>query len=202
MKKETTLDEINKQLEELRIRSLGYQPETSVDIKPVVLKTSFIQKIKDKFFPGSMLMINMELVSGDHKHFRVIPVNNKFNWKKGSYIVDESLKYYDITYKMYCLDYHESICLPLKRMIDPESVKKELFKVGISDVDNAINPVSLKTFVESNIVQQMIKGADIDNLLNFLRLMIILVCIISGVHLILFVVKSGMLSNMHIPGIN
>jgi hypothetical protein len=160
----------------------------------------FMDKMRLRFKPQKIIMINMELVNGDHVHFIVVVDQSHFVWKSKTYIVDEQIRYYDMTYKLWCLDYHENFCVPIQRKIPVEEIKKQCHGEGITDVDSAFNPVTLKLFIESQVIQKVIKGADLDKVMDFMKRMLILILVVTAITLFIVLKASGALSNLHIPG--
>ena len=146
------------------------------------------------------MLINMELANGDHTHFVTFIDDGKFEYHQKMYIVDDSIKYYNISSKMWCADYHEDISFPIRRKIDSEKLKKAMTATGVSDIDMAFNPTTLKLFIESQVIQKVIKGADLDKVMEFIKRMLIIILIVVLILLGLFVQASGMLKNIHLPG--
>ena len=153
--------------------------------------SNFWQKFKlRKFFKDSIL-VNMELANGHHTHFIGYCTNNSFEWQGKQYITDDTLKYYDISSKMWCLDYHEDLTIPIKRKIDVNQIKKIVSMSGITDVDTAINPVSLKLFMESDIIQKILKGEDLEKVFGLMKTLLIIIVCVTVISLVILLNMSG-----------
>jgi hypothetical protein len=144
--------------------------------------------------PISTMLIFMELRTGKFVHFIVSLKHPYFDYQDGRYIVDDEMKYYLASSSMWCCDYHQDCCLPLKRKIDVNQINREVTNLGI-DTETSINPVSFKVFMESDIIQKVIKGAEMDQWLGFVKTMlIVLICmlmisIVMGIYIITKVKK-------------
>lgn len=180
-------------------------------VKPVDsknLKISFInpmsiwRKIQFNRNIEKAVLVNMELKTGDHRHFIAYYKDLEFEWNKKTYIVDDSLKYYDIDAAISCLDYHEDLALPIRRVINVQKLRKAITIPGITDVDMAINPTTLKYYVESQFVQKIQRGADLDKIFQLLVKLSVIVLIIVAIILILNFKMSGIFQNLKIPGLH
>lgn len=159
-------------------------------------------KLKDKFFPEKSILINMELTNGMYRHFLVlVKPDNTFKYRGKKYLTDGESKYYVIDSKIWCYDFHEDFTLPFKRKIPLTKIKKSLEYSGISEVEYATNPSTLERFTISKIAEGIMKGQQIDELFKRIQLLIIVGMTASVIHLILFMIKSGMLSQIKIPGV-
>ena len=141
----------------------------------------------------------MELRNGHHIHFIAYTPDEKFIYRNGTYVIDNSLKYYDISSGLWCLDYHEDIVLPIQRKIDVNHIKGTLEMVGVTDTESAINPSTLERFIKSEVIQKVLKGAEMDEIFKFLKLMVILILVVCIIHFIIFLKASGVLSNLKMP---
>ena len=162
-------------------------------------KLSIPEKIKRFFNLKRAIIINMETTPGDYDTFYAYPEDNSFIWRNRSYIIDNTCKYYNRRFKSWCLDYHEEFTLPIQRKIDIEKIKKSMLTSGVTDVDHAFNPTSLRLFMTSDVIQKVIKGADIDKVMNFIKMLLIIILIIAAVNCLITIQASGILSNMKMP---
>jgi len=179
--KENKIKEKQKKIQEIEEKKLEIKkPLNVVEPKGIMDLHGHYRKWKDKN-PTDSLLIHMELDNGFHTQFIAYIVDNKFKYKKRVYIVDDELKYYDLNTKLYALDYHQSISIPIKRKIDLTLIKDGIRHKGVTDVDTAINPSNLASFLESEIIQRVIQGGDIDNIFKFMKMMLILsVCLAAA----------------------
>jgi hypothetical protein len=67
---------------------------------------------------------------------------------------------------------------------------------GITDVDTAINPVSLKLFMESDIIQKILKGEDLEKVFGFMKTMLIILVCICALSLVILLNMSGAFRSM------
>ncbi len=202
VKKKVQVDEMNRNSDSIpeRVPRHTLESQTPIPIKKwsfANLRRSIMLKRKG----GTCFLVNMELSNGWHESFIASHEGGSFLYNKVRYIIDDSCKYYHATTGFFALDYHESCTLPIKRTIDITAMKTTLEQSGISQIEHALNPSTLERFVTSKIAEGVMKGAEIDEYLRSLRTMILIIVIICAIHLGLFVIKSGMLSQIHIPGL-
>lgn len=157
---------------------------------------------KNKRHPETIALINMELLNGFHKLFLVKEREEGFNYRNKQYLFDNEAKYFIIDSKIWAYDYHEIFTLPIKRTIPVTNIRKTIEASKISEVEYATNPATLKRFAISKIAEGIMKGAQLDEVFKFLKLMTILIVVGVYIHLFVFMLKSGMLSSVSIPGIN
>jgi len=150
-------------------------------------KKLFKKKIKEK----KALLINMELVSGFVEHFLIEIKDESFTFNKGTYIVDLSQSAWDLTAKVYALDYHEGFCLPIKRHVDIGKLNTAIINSKEYDCETATNPSNIRQFMLSNIIEQVIAGARLSKWLQAMRLMVIVILIIVSVSLLILFFKMG-----------
>lgn len=164
--------------------------------------TRYKNWIKEKFFPAKSVLINMELLNGFHRFFLVKEKENGFKFSGKFYIFDNELKYYCFDSKLWCYDYHQNFCMPIKRKIPVTDVIKTIEESSITEVEYATNPSTLERFITSKIAEGIMKGQQIDEFFKRISMLVIIILIISVIHLCLFLFKTGMLQSIKIPGIN
>ena len=152
----------------------------------------WIRILRSKTQKTTTLYVNMELRNGMHTQFVAYISHPYFIYKKGLYIVDDELKYWNETVKMFALDYHQDLSLPVRKKINVNEIKHTVESVGGFEVETALNPHSLKQWLESDVVQKIIKGQELDQFMRRLMLISIIAALSSIAMLLLFMWKSGM----------
>lgn len=142
---------------------------------------------KAKYSPDDVksLLINMELNTGFVDSFFIIEDNKSFEYKGSLYVIDLAMKYWHIPSRYYALDYHQSFALPIKRHINVEDMQTAIEETGVYDSETATNPTTLKQFLSSNIIEQVVKGAELSKWLMAFRIMIFVILIMSAVNLLI-----------------
>lgn len=177
-------------------------PSKSFNPKQNLKKTSFAYWrywFIEKYFPAKCVLINMELVNGFHKLFIIIERDGGFIFRGKKYIFDDDSKYYNMDAKLYVFDYHETITLPIKRVIPVTDIKKIIESTADIDIEYAINPSTLQRFMTAKIAEGVMKGTLLDEFLRKLQMFIIVIMITVVVHFLLFVYASGILENINLP---
>ncbi len=155
----------------------------------------------DKYFPGKLVLINMELNNGFHRLFTTTEKEDGFQFRGKKFLFDDDSKYYNIDAKLYTFDYHESIVLPFKRKIPVNDVKKTIESTEGIDIEYAINPSTLQRFMTAKIAEGVMKGTQLDAFMQKLQMFLIVTMVGVLVHLALFLYASGILQNLKVPGI-
>lgn len=138
------------------------------------------------------IYVNMELRNGMHIQFVAYISHPYFIWKKGLYIIDDELKYWNSTVGMFAIDYHQDLSLPIKKKVNVNEIKHTVESVGGFEVETALNPHSLKQWLESDVVQKIIKGQELDQFMRRLMTISIIGALAAIAMLLLFMWKSGM----------
>ncbi len=155
----------------------------------------------DKYHPGTIVLINMELTNGFHRSFTVKEKEEGFIFRGKKYLFDDDHKYYNIDAKLYAFDYHEGLTLPIKRKIPVTEIKKTMESTEEIDIEYAINPSTLQRFMTAKIAEGVMKGSQLDEFMRKLQMFLIVTMIAVLVHLALFLYGSGMLQNIKVPGL-
>lgn len=186
--------------------------DDKVKVAPMIGDTEFFHrqrlaskdKLMDWLFPKrklNQLLINMELRTGDHTYFFIDPTKaDNFTFKTGTYVIDAQLKYYNIQSRCYTLDYHQDMSIPVIRRVDVNELKQAIKAYhtakGEDHIINTTNPSLLKEFINSKVLEGVMRGQQISEWIKKVMVLMIIAVIIGGLHLILFVVKSGMLNEL------
>jgi len=148
------------------------------------------------------MLINMELANGFHRTFLVRQKDDNFKYDDKVYIIDNELKYYNLDSRLWQLDYHENLTIPVKRKIPLTEIQKSIATGKLNSIETATNPALIEKFVTSKITESLMKGGQFVEFLKQFRFYIVVIMIVSIIHLGLFMYGSGMLSNIRIPMIN
>lgn len=146
----------------------------------------------NKFNPTKSFLINMELSNGKYAQFIIKNQDGGFIFKSGYYIINEQGKKYNESARMYSLTYHEELALPINTEIDIKKVKDEIDNRDI-ELNTALNPTSLSKFMTSTVIQKLLAGAEMENALSFIKMIVIINLIISVLMGLLLINMSGII---------
>ena len=144
--------------------------------------------------PKQRLLINMKLINGDKEQFIAKIENNAFKYLNAKYVVDEECMTFNRTFKMYESDYHQNLSIPIRQEIECNEIVQELknqTEAPYYDIINNINPITLKEFVDSKIIQNSLQGQAMTQIFGFIKVMLVIVTIISGISLLIMINVSG-----------
>jgi hypothetical protein len=142
-------------------------------------------KLTSALHPLSSVMINMQLSNGTIYQFIAEVKNGGFSFDKGFYLIDDNIKQWNVSSKIFMFSYHEELCFPIKTSINIAEVKKSLFQSNEVELETAVNPVSLDAFMRSSVIEKLLKGDAIEDGLRFIKTMSIIILIICCVILLL-----------------
>lgn len=184
-----------------KIRNL-LQEEASLErkakLKRSVFDAEFYKDWVKKLNVAKLVVINMELNSGNHKTFLIKEIGDSFKYDGKRYIFDPVLKYYNVDFKAYCYDYHEGFDLPLRRVAPVNELKTALKESRLIETEYATNPSTLERFMNSSIIEMMLKGGAVDKMLKFLFIFAMITVVLTAIHLILYMYAQGYFSNFGI----
>lgn len=162
-----------------------------IDIK------GYLRRRLKKKYPDKAVLIRMEMNNGQYKEF-VVKEDEKNGFKHGNkkYIFDLDAKYYVIDSNIWAYDYHESLCMPVQRRIPVNDIKETMEHSNITEVENAVNPVTLERFIKSEIAQGILQGATIGKLFKVILILLIITMIVAGIDFIIDLMESGVLQDL------
>lgn len=193
------LEALNKELDKLysnvRSKDAFYKNDNIKSFDP---KKKFkpLEKIKKALWPHKCFLINMELRNGDHRTFLISVIQGDFSYLGSRYIIDQSLKYYSIDAKMWCLDYHQDYALPVKRIIRVEEIRKVISETGVIEAELATNPSLIDIFVDSKIAEGVMKGQAMNAFFQQMKMVLVAMLCISSIHFLIYLFKSGALNSI------
>lgn len=172
--------------------------------------------------PHKIVIINLELANGFHRTFYVKEEKTGFRYLNKNYVFDIDARYYNLDLSYWCYDFHEEFTLPIKQEVPEgyrydknneiyfpltrrfpiQAIKKALENSNITEIEYATNPSVLQRFITSEIAEGIMKGAAINDFLRQMRVWIIITLITVLLHFLTFIIKSGMLKSIKIPGVN
>jgi len=158
--------------------------------------SAYYRIFKDKLRPQRTYLINMELRNGMHQLFTISCSNESFKYDGSEYVIDNEFKYYVLSAGCYCLDYHQDLSIPIKRIVPLNEIKKGINSLGVTEVETAINPRTLRMFIESEVIQKVLQGQAMGNMLKNLMIICALGTIASVCHLLIYMSKSGMFASI------
>lgn len=150
----------------------------------------YIKKVRNK---ESLYLVQMKLSNGKSTMFTVTSDDNTFSFKKGTYHIDPDMTVHDIHSGLDMLFYHQECASPFSIQFNLDNLKKSLKKSNVDDESNiikAINPQSLKDFINSKVIEKVLKGQEMTDVLDKMMKLIIIGLVLSAG--VLFLVAKGM----------
>lgn len=186
-----------------KIQPVKIEIKKSDEVNPVTMHDGRFKRTWKWFMkrvrrPVPVIAVNMELRDGMHTTFTIPLTEVRFEWSGGSYVVDDSLKYYHRGMRLYCLDYHQDFTIPIKRKYPINTIQKTVEMVGSIKVEHATNPMILERFIISKIAEGIMKGQAIDEYLKSLKMMLLIITIVTVLTFLIILGTSGILANVHL----
>jgi len=174
----------------------------TTDYNPITKKkgwfdfSAYWRILKSRLSPQKTYLINMELRNGYHQLMTISCGKESFRYQGSEYVIDNDMMYYVISAGCNCLDYHQDLSIPIKRTVPLNDIKKTITSMKSSEVETAINPQTLRMFIESEVIQKVMQGQAMGNMLKNLVIICALGCIASVCHLLIYMSKSGMFDSI------
>jgi len=153
----------------------------------------------DRKHPDQTLLINMEMTNGFHRTFLIRNREGQFKYRNRTYIIDNDLKYFNLDSKLYQLDYHENLTIPVKRIIPVKQIMESIKATKIVPMQST-NPANIEKFILSKVLESLMKGGQFIESLRKFSFYLIIIMSIAVIHFLLFVYGSGMLKDFKVPG--
>lgn len=147
-------------------------------------------KYYEKFKPASLYLIIMHLRNNRYDFFVVSTTEPFFLYNKGLYLLDSDLQRMDANSGLPILYYHQDISVPFKINISTTDLKKEVGKVD-DNVEKALNPFNLKSFMTSETIEKILKGRELLNDIALMKKLVIVMLGMVGLLLVLVLRTMG-----------
>lgn len=183
-------------LQDTKIREINYRKTGSK-----MMPRTWWKRIKLSFKEDTSYLINMELSNGFHTTFVIQEKDGGFIFNRKKYCFDDALKYYHLPSQLYAFSYHEGFAMPIINKIDLNEINKAVAGSGITEIEYMTNPSTLERFTVSKIAEGIMKGQQLDAFFRQIRMVVIINALMTLLLLVLFVMKTGMLKSIKIPGL-
>ena len=194
-KRNDNLDEIAKNKKQKEILK-------AQKVKPFVYRKRFsrfslkywIEAYKNKYKKRSLFLIMMQLRNGKYDQFVVSTSKKYFVRRSNLYLLDSDMVRQDVSSGYNVLYYHQDIAVPFKIEVN---IQKLLDKVQNESEDKnitkALNPSSLRGFIESEVIEKVLKGQELTKEMDLIKKLLIISLILSGISVILILKQSGVI---------
>ena len=153
-------------------------------------------RLLSNLFKNKTFIANFQLRNGKHTTVLIRASKNYFKYLNGTYIIDDTLAYDNISSKFLMLDYHQDFCLPIQRNIIWHDIQDAIENSGIYEIENSTNPSALTKILEADIGGGVARASAMPDFIKQMRLLVIIAAVSSTVLLLLFMIKSGMLNSV------
>jgi hypothetical protein len=151
----------------------------------------YLKLFRFKYRKDRLLLINMEMRNGMHRSFVVMDKDGGFKFRKAHYRFDEDMMYFNISAKMFSYDFHQDFALPFKRVFPVGEVNKAIESSNMVQTELATNPSTLERFINSKVVEGVMKGQQIDAFFKQMRLLTIIILVEVTAFFLLWMQKAG-----------
>lgn len=177
MEKDTKLDTKNKDIKKKypidknqKIKKFSYISYINPISKPGKRFGEFMKQKKNK---RRIFMVLMQTRNGKYNLFTVATTAQSFKYDNGVYYIDPDMVRENVFSKMNMLFYHQDCSIPFKIDFNMNELRKSLGEAG-TDVEKAINPLSLKSWINAQVIEKVLKGAEMTKELNMIKLIVII----------------------------
>jgi hypothetical protein len=148
------------------------------------------EKFRKKFQKKITYLIFMFLRNGKFSQFLVSTRSPSFEYMGGHYHINPDMGKYDIHSRYMMLVYHQDVAEPFDIKFNLEDLRRVLDKIPDDIVKKALNPYSLIEFINSQVIEKVLKGGELEKDMRTIKLLIIVNLIITVI--VGIVVAKGM----------
>lgn len=164
-------------------------------------KKNIMTSIKSFLNPETtknQIIVNMKLNTGKNATFKIsVNNNNSFTFLDGTYIIDEKLSRFNQSFGLNELFYIQNFTLPIDISVDINELKNEIDvyykKQNQNSLITATNPVNLRSFIVSDVVQSVVQGQALDKFFKKVWVTLVIVALVTIVHLVIYAQNSGLI---------
>jgi hypothetical protein len=162
------------------------------DFKRPYSKWSFMywrENYREKKQKRNTFFIIMQMRNGKLFMFRISTWKNYFEKFGGIYYLDVDMSREETHSGLNCLYFHQDISTPFKINFDLDTIHKLVKKSEREDneqsIDKALNPTSLKGFINSQVIEKVLKGQELSDEMRFIKILIVINLILTVLGLII-----------------
>jgi len=144
---------------------------------------------KQKRNKQRIFLILMQTRNGKYDLFTITSRSQTFKYENGFYYIDPDMIRENLFTRMNMLFYHQDCAIPFKINFNIGELREELKETN-SDVEKAINPLTLKSFINAQVIEKVLKGAELSKEISMIK-MIVIINTIAIVGLGLLIAKMG-----------
>ena len=149
-----------------------------------------------KYNSHKRYLVEMRMRNGDEQLFYVFPKTGVFIFDKGAYIIDDSMARFNLAAGCYKLNYHQDFSLPIKIDYDVQVMTDMVSDPAVSDMKTSLNPATLEHYTRSKVVQNMMTGAGLPEMIKRILMVVVIGVIISIAILLIVLNDSGLLQGV------
>ena len=148
---------------------------------------------KYKFHKKKLFMIIMLLRNGNYQIFTTATTGRYFEISSGSYFLDQDMARRDLQTGFNVLFYHQDCAIPFKIDFNIDELMEKVSKgdVGDSSIVKALNPSSFRGFIDSEVIEKVLKGQELSDQLRKMYMLIIINVVISVIMIVVVVKGQG-----------
>ena len=161
-------------------------------LKPYLIDKKYswfsIEGIKKKWAlrhkKHKLCFVRMRLLNGKTRSFIAYEDADGFYYDKGKYLYVPETKEDDIDLGMALYNFHEGFSLSIGVKLPIEEIKKIMISgrtmLNVKDIEYSTSPKLLKEWLQSSIIEAILKGNKLMEAVNFLKIMSIIQLILLG----------------------
>lgn len=131
------------------------------------------EKLKHQTKKNRLFLVIMQMRNGKISMFTISTTESFFIYLKGLYYIDPDMIREDIHSGLNMLYYHQDCSAPFKIDFNLRELKDSL-AMDENTVEKVINPKNLSGFINSQIIEKVLKGQELSDDIKFLRTLLII----------------------------
>jgi hypothetical protein len=134
---------------------------------------------KKNYRKRSHFLIIMHTRNGKYDMLTVATDQHYFRYAGGTYYIDPDMVREDIHTNLSSLYYHQDCASPIRIEINIDKLLEYVKENGDEAIVKALNPNSLRGFIDSQVIEKVLQGAEMMKDIKFMKLLIVLNLLIS-----------------------
>jgi hypothetical protein len=147
--------------------------------------------LKKRFKKKTTYLIFMYLRNGKLSQFTVSSSGTSFEYLGGLYQLNPDVGITDLHSNYMTLVYCQDISTPFRLKFDLDELRRGVETLPDATIKKALNPYALKEFINSSIIEMVIKGQELSKDLRMMKMLIIITLIITSIVALLVANMSG-----------
>lgn len=178
--KDKDIKKVSKSKENLKIKNKQTVTQFSYISFMDKLSFEYVKELYKSYMKKkTYFMVIMYLRNGKFDMFTISTLERSFTKDGATYFIDPDFFKHNSHTGTPVIFYHQDVCTPFKIEFDIDKLFKEVAETN-PEVELALNPNSLKGFINSQVIEKVLKGQELTEDMAFMKKLIIINLLVNG----------------------